>query len=280
MPNIIDKENDYRNIIVSEIFYDEKFNCRGRPDPMTCKDLADDIQMNGRIQPIVVQPYDEIDGKKWRILCGHRRFIAETIWLHTTVLPCKVNHKEMDVEQALIFNLAENVQRASLNIMQEANSIKHFFDKGLGAKEISEKLNLSYGWCQVRVMLLQLSPDVQGMADDELLTQTQIRDFFSMKHDVARSNKFIKDIKASKEKGTKHAVTAKVKGKETKRIRNKGEIVELQAYLARQFGHGLTTRVLAWCQGGITDGEMLATVKEICKDRELDYIAPVEGSLA
>jgi ParB/RepB/Spo0J family partition protein len=275
----IDVENDYRKIPVADIFYDEKFNCRGKPDPMTCQKLADDVELNGLDNAITLQPFTEVDGKKWRIMAGHRRYIALTTWLKWNILPCKINHRQMSEEDALIYNLNENMHREPLTISQEANSIKHLKDKGYTVGEASEKLSLSVGWVQVRFMLLDLSDEIRAYVEESGLTQQQIRDLYTMRKDENQTNKFFRAIKNSKGKCLNNAIKAKVKGKKTKRQRNKTEIIDLQTYIARQLGHGLATRVLAWTHGGITDGDVLDTIKEICRTKGIQYQPPLEDTL-
>src|SRR5688572_22732821 len=112
------------DVPVEEIFYDPSFNCRGIIAGHTVVTLAQDIEKHGLHQRIIIHTYNEVPGKKYRIIAGHRRFLAcrANKW---PKIPCKVLDGLSELQQRTI-NLKENVERQELNILQEAKGIEPY----------------------------------------------------------------------------------------------------------------------------------------------------------
>ena len=73
------KEMVVHDIPMSDIYCDNDFNCRGYIPPHDVITLAKSILANKLQQPIVIQPWDQIPGKLWRIVSGHRRYTAHVL---------------------------------------------------------------------------------------------------------------------------------------------------------------------------------------------------------
>src|SRR3977135_4354577 len=81
------------------------------------EELAQSIQQNGIIQPLVVRP----NGDQFQIIAGERRWrAAQRAGLHT--VPCIV--KEVSDENILEISLIENIHREELNPIEEATAYK------------------------------------------------------------------------------------------------------------------------------------------------------------
>lgn len=158
---------------MKEIYADLTFNCRGHIDPASCAELAKDIKNKGLVQPVMVQPYDKVPGKKFRIVMGHRRHMAHQI-NHAETIRAIVKEGLSDLD-ARVLNICENIQRQDLNILQEAMSIDSLRRGGWNELQTADKIGMSRGWVQVRFMLLDLPIEIQHEAAAGLIPQSAIR---------------------------------------------------------------------------------------------------------
>ena len=274
MPNKIDYQ--VAEIPMSEIFADPEFNCRGDISPLDVKALADDIGANGLQFPITVQPYTEKPPFIYRVIAGHRRHMACRI-LGKESIPAMIR-SDVNETEAKILNLTENLQRQALNIYQEAVAIKH-----LGVNHtvewIAKKLNMSKGWVQPRIMLLDLPTEIQEEAKAGLITQTVIRDCYSIRNDRDAMFELVRKHKENRERGEKITIRSTKNNPKVKRRRVPWEIRQLMTMIAKQFGFGLTTRALAWASGEINDQEMIETMVEIAAKSGVIFLPPEGGCI-
>src|SRR5690606_25873258 len=75
-------------ISLTDIYIDNAFNCRGAIAPIDVVDLAKSIKADGLQQPIIVEPFEH-PKYKYRIISGHRRFVAHRVNEAKTI-QCKV----------------------------------------------------------------------------------------------------------------------------------------------------------------------------------------------
>lgn len=254
-----------KEVLLEEIDANEGFNCRGHIAPIDVVDLMKSIAQHGLLEPVVVRLYDEkqaaLTKKKYGLVAGFRRFKATQLNRETKIRA--TIHPNMDEGTARVINLQENLKRKDLNIYQEAKAIEQFKYMGWTRDRTARELDVSNGWVQVRFMLLDLPFDIQEVAATGVLNQTQIRDLYSMKTDAERYAA-VKAIKTKKMKGESTAYITKkiVKNKMTKRERKKLEIFELQALLRDAIGPSILTRLLGWCAGEVSDGELHEEINE------------------
>ncbi|NJL71419.1 MAG: ParB N-terminal domain-containing protein [Candidatus Competibacteraceae bacterium] len=95
----------------SKIYADDRFNCRGEITVTSVAELARDIQTRGLDYPVTVQPASDVKGGlpagfEYRIIAGHRRFIATRV-IGWQQVPCMIK-SGMDEVEARITNLGEN----------------------------------------------------------------------------------------------------------------------------------------------------------------------------
>lgn len=260
-------------IPMKEIFSDDSFNCRGKIAPIDVVDLARSIEDNGLQQPIVVQPYTKGD-YKYRIISGHRRHAAHIV--------CKMDkikaiiNPVVDELTARKLNLEENLKRKDLNIIQEANAIKHFFDSGWNEDMIARQIGMSRGWVQVRLMLLKLQPDIQIVAASGFLTQENIRQLYAIK-DPEQRYAAVRAMQDAKLKGEKPIKIPKTKKQLiTKKERNKEEIFAMMEIIIDAVGGCFATRFGAWCAGEISDIELYKEIQQYAEENGKDFIIPSE----
>lgn len=257
-----------------EIFSDPEFNCRQeRIVPFDVQELAEDIAKNGLTQPIVVQPWK---GKqKFRVVVGHRRFQA-FLNLKRETIPAIIR-EDLDETQARVLNLSENIKRQDLNVYQEAKAMEHFILLGKTREEIADLLDVSIGWVQIRATVLQLPYEIQREIAAGYITQTQIKDIYSLK-DRDKMFEAVRHIKDRKIKNEKRAVVLKKPTKKTVLTKKKvqpPEILEkLQDHIMDLLGPCLATRILAWAGGNITTQEVLDDVLEQCTRDGKQYKKP------
>ena len=275
-------------IPLSDIHYDEDFNCRGRIAPIDVIDLAKDIRVRGQLQAVLLSPYSEEDqvktGFKYRLIAGYRRFTAHQVLSQGRdgdpqflKIDCVVREDMQDEAEARFLNLAENIQRKDLNIAQEAKALSKLEALGVGESDAAARLGKSRGWIQVRYMLLRLPEDIQIQVAAGLITQTNIRDLYSIYNTSGldatyEAVKKLKDAKAAGRKG----IRVKPKAKNSKRIRSRSELFGLQDHIRGQFGNGPMTVILAWCAGEIDDSELHATLRGKAIDIGIPYKMPID----
>ena len=71
-----------------------------------------------------------------------------------------------------MLNLVENLQRKSLNILEEAHAIQNLYPEGATVREAARELKQPTKWVHVRVRLLRMPEEVQQKAAAGLLSQT------------------------------------------------------------------------------------------------------------
>ena len=95
-----------------------KYQPRRDMDPEALEELAQSIQAQGVMQPIVVRP---IGGNRYEIIAGERRWRAsQQAGLET--IPAMV--REVPDEAAIAMALIENIQREDLNPIEEAVALQ------------------------------------------------------------------------------------------------------------------------------------------------------------
>jgi ParB family chromosome partitioning protein len=114
-------------------------------------ELAASIKRRGLLQPIIVR----MVGDHYEIVAGNRRYEAckRLKWRKIT---CHV--EELDDKEAFEVSLVENIQRKTLNPVEEARAFKAYvseFGWG-GATELASKLGKSVSFVTKRIALLRL----------------------------------------------------------------------------------------------------------------------------
>ena len=243
-------------IPLADIYADSAFNVRGDIQPLSVLELSKEIQQQGLIQPITVQPFTLIPERRFRIVAGHRRYAAHEIlgWvaIKATVI------KGLSDLQARIINLSENTQREQLTIMQEAKAVSYFKMAGWTQDEVGLKLGKSRGWAQTRFYLLDLPVECQMEADAGQLSQADIHQLWRLRDfGYETQMTLLTEIKEAKGRGKKKTVKAeKVTGKD-KKIRTESEIFDMQEILQEKLGvTHVAAKALAWAAGVIDSAEL------------------------
>jgi ParB family chromosome partitioning protein len=265
------------DVPLNEIFADSEFNCRGDITPFSVMELAKNIQENGLVQPIVVQPWDKCPKpeQKYRIVAGHRRYMAHRVNQADTV-KCLIKEQISD-EQAFTINFVENIERKDLNLLQEAKALERYKVWGFSMRDVAKKLQKSLGWVQIRFNLLSLPTQIQDEAAAGFLTTEQIKHLVSLDRDDQFA--LVRQIKDSKAKGE----TFKLKKKKRKiadpykkTARTTTTIEQVQDALYDAVGPCEFTRALAWAAGNINTMEFLRDVKTYAEAHGKTFSIPPE----
>ena len=120
------------------------------------EELAESIKHVGLLQPIIVRVND---AHSFEIVAGYRRFNAckKIGWRKIT---CHV--VELDDKTAFEVSLIENVQRQTLNPIEEGLAFRNYVNKfgWGGVSDLAEKISKSPGYVSKRIGLVELPDSV------------------------------------------------------------------------------------------------------------------------
>lgn len=295
--NAIAHDQEHNCVLMSEIFLDSEFNCRGHISANDIIELIKDVAEKGLLQPIVVRELWDNEaslrekGFKYSLVSGFRRYTAYKA-LRAEKIPAHVRAITSDFE-ARDLNAVENLQRQDLTLWQESASIRHYWLAGWARDDIARRINKSSGWVQVRTMLLEMQPEIQQAAHQGYLLQTDIRTLFQFKgNERLKRAGIIRDVRKRGQKG----VTVKFKKKDkanTKRNRSKAEIeglldvirenakkvdrdqmITVESFITPQGNIAPFNRVYAWANGEISTEEVHICLQEFFKLLNYDYEIP------
>ncbi len=162
-----------------------RFQPRTYFDDSGIEDLAESIRAQGVVQPIVVMPRIE-DGEeqeygeeRFSIIAGERRWrAAQKAGLETVPI---VIRDVADDQQLLELALVENIQRADLNPVEEAEAYRMLSEKfGISQEEIGKKVGRGRTTITNSLRLLRLPPVIQDLLREGRLTSGQARPLLSI----------------------------------------------------------------------------------------------------
>jgi ParB family transcriptional regulator, chromosome partitioning protein len=136
-------------------------------DEAGLRQLADDIKQNGLLQPGVCW----LDPGRMRLvmICGERRYRALKM-AGIATMAVRVIKGTLSPAQMLQINLAENIQRASLNPIERGKAFRRLMQlEDLNASELSSRMNVTVSMVSRDLSLLDLPEILQEkIADGEL----------------------------------------------------------------------------------------------------------------
>lgn len=122
-------------------------------------ELAQSIEENGLLQPLLLRPAPKLLGK-YELVTGERRLRAVRK-LGWTEVPAVT--REVDDDTLLVLALVENLQREALNPLEEAEGYQTLMDKhGLSHEGIGRSVGKSRSTVANMVRLLQLPGPVRA----------------------------------------------------------------------------------------------------------------------
>lgn len=127
-------------------------------------DLVESIRAQGILQPIVARAR----AKGYEIVCGHRRTEAARV-AGLAKIPAVV--RDLSDEQVLEAQLVENLERADMHPLEEAEAIHAMLQRpGWTQQRVAEKIGRSVVFVAQRVQLLTLSPKCRKALDEEKIS--------------------------------------------------------------------------------------------------------------
>jgi ParB family transcriptional regulator, chromosome partitioning protein len=140
--------------------------------------LVSSIKEHGLLQPILIRPITH----GFEIVAGHRRFHAckSLRWRH---IPCKI--REMSDKQAYEIQLTENIQRKTMEPIEEAEAFRRYvIDFGWGGvSELAKKIGMSEVYVSHRIQLLKLPDDIKEQIFNNRLNVSQALELTNLPFD-------------------------------------------------------------------------------------------------
>jgi ParB family chromosome partitioning protein len=125
-------------------------------------ELADSIREHGVLQPVIVTetgPAGHNRGPRYQLIAGERRWRAAML-AGLQLVPVLV--KEATPQQTLELALVENIQRADLNPLEEANAYRQLMDEfGLTQEQVAGRVGRSRVTVANSLRLLRLADEIK-----------------------------------------------------------------------------------------------------------------------
>jgi len=139
-------------------------------------ELESSIRASGLLQPIVVR---EIGNGKWELVAGERRLRAVTR-LGWTEVPAVV--RDFDDRAMLTLALVENLQRADLNPLEEAEGYQRLIDEfGLTQLQVAEAVGKDRTSVTNLLRVLSLPPAVRQLVEGRQISAGHARALLPIK---------------------------------------------------------------------------------------------------
>ncbi len=138
-------------------------------DEAKLAELTESIKTHGLMQPVLVRK----DGEGYRLIAGERRWRAsQAAGLHE--IPAIV--KDVTEVQAFELALVENLQRADLNPIEEAEGYKRLIEEfKLTQEQVSQRVNKDRSTVANALRLLGLPDDVKQMVAEGAISMGHAR---------------------------------------------------------------------------------------------------------
>ena len=160
---------------------------RHKQGPDALRELADSIREHGLIQPLVVtQAEGSLPGApRYQLIAGERRWLAAKI-AGLSRVPVVV--KEATPQQSLELALVENIQRADLNALEEAQAYQQLVEEfGLTQERVSARVGKSRVAVTNTLRLLRLPDDAKAALMSGEITEGHARAILALESDDLQS---------------------------------------------------------------------------------------------
>lgn len=134
-------------------------------DPVALAELAQSIAANGQAVPVLLRP--GADGR-YIIVHGERRCraVQSLGWF-----AIRAEVRDMTPEDARWLALAENIQRADLSPIEEADAYRAALADGITQTELGRRLGKSQSYIATKLRLLRLPGEVRQAVDSGAITE-------------------------------------------------------------------------------------------------------------
>jgi len=145
-------------------------------DAAALEELANSIREVGLIQPLIVRqvPGDgPADAPRYQLITGERRWRAAQL---AGLEQVDVIVKDVSPQEMLELALVENIQRADLNPLEEANAYQQLVDEfGLTQDRVAERVGRSRVSVANTLRLLRLPDEVKGALLERQISEGHAR---------------------------------------------------------------------------------------------------------
>lgn len=176
---VVKNESPDKGLLVLQVGQLEpnRFQPRTDFDETGLEELAESIRIQGIVQPIVVTPKEGHEGR-FHIVAGERRWrAAQRAGLQEVPV---VVREGMSDQQLLEMALVENIQRADLNAIEEAEAYRLLSESfNLSQEEIATRVGKGRTTITNILRLLRLPAEVQDLLRSGRLTAGQARPLLS-----------------------------------------------------------------------------------------------------
>ena len=138
-------------------------------DPVALAELAESIAANGQAVPILLRP--GADGR-YIIVHGERRFraVQSLGWVGI-----RAEVRDMTPGEARWLALAENIQRADLSPIEEAEAYRAALADGITQTELGRRLGKTQSYIAQKLRLLKAPAAVRALLSGGALTEAHVR---------------------------------------------------------------------------------------------------------
>lgn len=147
--------------------------------PEELAELRDSIRENGLLQPLVVRPHPGRHGH-FQLVAGERRLraVRSLEWPEVTVV-----ERDVDDRTLLVLALVENIQRAELGPLEEAEGYQTLVDEfGLTQGEVAEAVGKNRSTVANMVRLLRLPVSVRRLLAEGALSMGHARALLALEN--------------------------------------------------------------------------------------------------
>lgn len=208
-------------------------------DEERLRELASSIERHGMVQPIIVRKV----GERYSIVAGERRYRAARL---AGMARVPVIIKDFDDAQVHEVALVENLQRESLNPIEEAAAIRFLMQQhDLTQEEVSARLGKSRPVIANSLRLLNLPDDVQKLVREGQLSSGHARAIAGIRDeaklhavaaDTVRFGWSVREVENKAACANNAEAAGQKKKKEPKRPKQTEDMYAAQEKLREQLG--------------------------------------------
>jgi len=175
-PASVGSDRSRRNLGIAQLIVGDS-QPRVDFDEAELESLAASVRAHGILQPILVRPHP-LGGDRFEIIAGERRWrAAQRAQLHE--VPVVI--RELDDQQALEIALIENLQRANLNPVEEAQGYRKLVEKyGHTQEALAQRIGKSRSHITNMLRILTLPQYVLDMVRSGKLSMGHARILVNM----------------------------------------------------------------------------------------------------
>lgn len=222
---------------------------RHKEDSTALRDLADSIKEHGLIQPLIVTPAPDSTPAepRYQLIAGERRWNAAKL---AGLERVPVIVRGATPQEMLELALVENIQRADLNPLEEANAYRQLTDDfGLTQEQVAAKVGKDRATVANALRLLKLPEDIQAALAAESITEGHARALLTItdpRRQKALLRTVIQDgysVRQTEEAARRAGEKAKAHPTRTKKSAGEDQVPAATRALEEDFKKALGTKV-------------------------------------